>query len=107
MSLLTQSFYQPIPVKPRAEHEPEKTSQRECNRLVCAAVVNKRFRDMLLANPVQSIEAGYSGEHFSFTREEKEQIRQIHAHSLEEFAFQLMRVIEKPVVSEMAYIRRK
>lgn len=107
MSLLTRSFYQTMPVKPRVEHEPENSSKRECNRLICAAVVNKRFRDMLLANPVKSIEAGYSGEHFSFSRDEKERIRQIQAHSLEEFAFQLMQVVEKPVISEMAYIRRK
>lgn len=62
---------------------------------------------MLLANPVKSIETGYSGEYFSFSHEEKERIRHIQARSLEEFALQLVQVVEKPIISEMAYIRRK
>lgn len=107
MTLLTRSFYQTTPIKPRTEHDPDDSFKRECSRLIHAAVINKRFCEMLLANPVKSIETGYSGECFSFSREAKERIKRIQARSLEEFALQLVQGVERPVVSEMAYIRRK
>ena len=107
MTLLTSSFYQNTPIKPRTEHDPDDSAKRECSRLIHAAIVNKRFREMLLANPIKSIETGYSGEYFRFSREEKERIKHIQARSLEEFALQLTQVVESPIVSEMAYIRRK
>ncbi|NPV75867.1 MAG: hypothetical protein HPY59_05755 [Anaerolineae bacterium] len=107
MTLLSRSLYQTPPLKPLVEHDPDDAVKRECGRLIHAAVINKRFREMLLANPVKSIETGFSGEDFSFTREDKERIRRIQAKSLEDFAVQLMQVVEKPVVTELAYLRQK
>lgn len=108
MTLLSRPLYHNNPpLKPAPEHDCADTVRRECGRLIHAAVINKRFREMLLANPVKSIETGYSGENFSFTREEKARIRHIQARSLEDFAVQLMQVVEKPVVAEPAYLRQK
>ncbi|MCC6146367.1 MAG: hypothetical protein IT308_02235 [Anaerolineaceae bacterium] len=108
MTLLSRPLYHHnSPPKPAPEHDYADTVRRECGRLIHAAVINKRFCAMLLANPVKSIETGYHGEKFSFTREEKARIRHIQAQSLEDFAAQLMQVVEKPVVSEFAYARQK
>lgn len=107
MTLLSRPQNHTSPRKSLVERNPDDAVKWECGRLIHAAVINKRFREMLLANPVKSIETGFSGEYFSFTREEKERIRHIRAKSLEDFAAQLMQVVEKPVVSELAYLRQK
>lgn len=73
--------------------DPYESVMMECGRLIHAAVISRHFQSMLLADPVKSIEAGFCGEKFSFTRQEKEQIRQIRATTLAEFSNQLMQVL--------------
>jgi hypothetical protein len=103
MNLLTSNY--PTEALPKMVRlDPHETSKAECGRLMHAAIINKRFCQMLLSNPIKSIENGYCGEKFSFTREEKERINSIRALTLDEFATQLIKVIEMPVVSEYAYI---
>lgn len=105
MALLSSSSYiSNVPVRTIRDNKPD--VRAECSRLLHAAVINKRFRESLLSNPLASIEAGYCGEKFQFTREQKERMNDIRATSLEDFAAQLMHVIERPVVCEYAYFAK-
>jgi hypothetical protein len=61
----------------------------EISRLLTAAVINQKFRNMLLAQPEQALANGYNGEPFQLASEEKIHISSIHANSLAEFATQL------------------
>jgi hypothetical protein len=61
----------------------------ELSRILTAAVVNSRFRSLLLNDPISAIEIGYSDESFSIGADEKERLGAIHVSSLSEFAAQL------------------
>jgi predicted Zn-ribbon and HTH transcriptional regulator len=74
----------------------------EFGRLIHAAVINKRFRENLLTNPLNCIDAGYCGESFNFPNDFKNRIRKINARSLEEFSSQVINLFNVPTVSEMA-----
>lgn len=102
MSLLTHPKYQSETL---STFKPELNGsiQMECGRLIHAAIISKSFRRMLLDNPVKSVETGYCGEKFYFTREEKARIKLIQAASLEEFASQLMVAVESDVVPNLVY----
>ena len=76
----------------------------EFGRLIHAAVINKSFRSKLLQNPVSCIDAGYCGESFHFPFEIKNRIKQINARSLEEFSSQVIKLVNKPSVPEMAAV---
>lgn len=43
----------------------------ELNRVLCAAVVSKSFRKMLLANPEIAVASGYQGEKFNLSDEDR------------------------------------
>ena len=58
----------------------------EISRIMTAAVVNSRFRQALLANPLLAIENGYGDERFYLEEEQIERLAKIHAISLEDFA---------------------
>lgn len=64
--------------------------QKEYSRLLTAAVVNERFRNLLLADPDSALRVGYCGETFHFSPEEHQRVISIRAASLSEFARQLM-----------------
>ncbi|MCX8023843.1 MAG: hypothetical protein N3A60_01420 [Thermanaerothrix sp.] len=66
------------------------TTEAEVNRLFCAAVISKRFRDQLLQDPALAIAQGYNGESFSFTPELMERFSSIRAESLSDFAAQFL-----------------
>ena len=59
------------------------------NQLVCAAVVNNRFRETLLQNPAQALATGYLGHNFSLTAEERDLVVDIKAQRFEDFAAQV------------------
>ena len=59
------------------------------SRLLSAAVVNREFCNLLLANPAMAVAAGYNGEPFDLATEEQELIFSIRATSLTEIAEQL------------------
>ena len=63
------------------------------NQLLCAAVVNNGFRESLLRNPAQALAAGYFGQSFSLTAEERDLVTRIKAQKLEDFAGQIHRWI--------------
>lgn len=108
MTLLTQIEHLE-PTIAQMQQDPNEALRMECGRLIHAAVISRRFLDGLLTNPVQSIENGYCGEKFAFTREEKQRIKHIRASNLADFSNQLMQVVMQPVsipaVSEMAYLQ--
>jgi hypothetical protein len=56
------------------------------NQLLCAAVVNDRFRETLLHNPAHALTTGYFGHSFSLTPEERQLVLDIEANRLEDFA---------------------
>ncbi|MGQ9599546.1 MAG: hypothetical protein ACUVWZ_09025 [Anaerolineae bacterium] len=59
------------------------------NQLLCAAMVNTQFREILLRDPAQAIATGYLDHSFSLTREERELVLGIQAQQLEDFAAQV------------------
>jgi hypothetical protein len=73
------SFFQPAAYK----------DDRELNRLLTAAVVNRKFCDLLLTNPASALARGYQGEAFRLDTEEQKFILSIRANTLADFAQQL------------------
>jgi hypothetical protein len=61
----------------------------ELSRLLTAALVNKQFCELLLANPASALVEGLRGESFSLETEDQELVVSIQATSLEDFALQL------------------
>ena len=59
------------------------------NQLLCAAAVNRRFRESLLRNPAQAIAMGYYNYTFALTPEEQTLVTGIQAQQLEDFAAQV------------------
>ena len=64
----------------------------EYSRILSAAVINSKFREMLLNDPVKAIANGYSGEKFDLDGEDKNRLAAIRATSLAEFAAQLSQI---------------
>lgn len=62
---------------------------KELSRLITAAVVNREFCNLLLADPAMALAAGYNGEAFHLATEEQELILSIRATTLADFARQL------------------
>lgn len=81
-------------------HEKHDELKAEFGRLMHAAVINKRFRERLLENPIDCLETGYCGERFDFPFEMINCIKQINARSLEEFANQVLGLLSMPARKE-------
>jgi hypothetical protein len=62
---------------------------KELSRLLTAAVINRDFCKLLLANPAVAVAAGYNGQPFRLDSDEEELILSIRATSLADFAKQL------------------
>jgi hypothetical protein len=62
---------------------------KSLNQLLCAATVNTRFREALLADPAKAIAAGYFDQTFRLTAEERDLVTGIRAAQLEDFAAQV------------------
>jgi len=71
------------------QSEKRKKTQIEYSRILSAAVINDRFRGMLLDNPEEAIARGYSGEKFEIDREEQKRLSAIQANTLADFAARL------------------
>ncbi len=69
-----------------------KSASTEYSRILSAAVINSKFRDLLLSDPVKAVSCGYSGEQFELNREDKNRLAAIRATSLAEFAAQLSQI---------------
>ena len=68
------------------------TTSSEYSRILSAAVINSKFREMLLSDPVKAVSSGYSGEKFELGREDKNRLAAIRATSLAEFAARLSEI---------------
>lgn len=64
-------------------------NEREYSRIMTAAVINAKFRNLLLSNPRMAIQNGFGGEAFNLELEESERISAIKATSLADFASQM------------------
>ena len=85
--------------------DPRMAVKAEFSRLIHAAIINRRFREKLITNPIQTIETGYCGEAFYFSRELRDQIRLIHADSLEDFSFQFLQIVDSSTIRESVSIQ--
>lgn len=84
----------------------EQTTTRnnaEIDRLLTAAVVNRRFCRLLLSNPLAALASGYRGEAFNLNPGEVKQISAIRATTLRDFALQLLVTLEADHPTESAY----
>jgi hypothetical protein len=62
------------------------------SRLMAAAVVDRQFRELLVADPHMAIESGYGDESFQLTPEEMDLISSVdQATSLADFAMQVVK----------------
>jgi hypothetical protein len=57
---------------------------------MAAAVINKRFQNLLLTSPGDALEAGFQGEEFNLDRAERKLVLSIEAGNLADFALQLL-----------------
>lgn len=62
------------------------------NKLLAAAVVNKKFCDLLLTNPQAALNNGYNGETFHLQEEDQRLVLSIRAGSLAEFAAHIIEI---------------
>ncbi|MBP9041071.1 MAG: hypothetical protein KBF64_04780 [Anaerolineaceae bacterium] len=63
--------------------------EREYSRILTAAVVNEKFRKLLLTNPGLAIKNGFGGEAFHLGADEANRIASIRVSTLAEFARQM------------------
>ena len=63
---------------------------KELNRILSAAVVSRRFRNLLLSDAAAALHSGYNGETFELSEDERTAILAIQAGTLRDFAAQLM-----------------
>lgn len=61
----------------------------ELSRLIAAAIINQKFRELLLKDPLLAMEAGFNGEAFHLDPDYLELVLSIRAQSLSDFASQL------------------
>lgn len=62
----------------------------EISRIITAAVVNLKFRQLLLNNPLLAVEMGYGDETFILEEEAAYRLGSIKAKTLEEFAIKIV-----------------
>lgn len=86
---------------PAQHNDPLAATKAEFGRLVHAAIISPRFRNQLLTSPLTTIDKGYLGESFQFSGKVREQLRDIQAVSLEEFASRVLEITETPSIVEM------
>lgn len=72
--------------------EQNHSKKQELSRILSAAVINRKFRTLLLNDPDTAIKNGYAGERFSLSPEDQKRLGTIHASSLADFATQLAAV---------------
>jgi len=70
-------------------------SNEELNRMLCAAVVSKSFRSMLIANPEIAASSSYQGESFNLSDEDRSWLTSNRPASLVDFAANLVTYQQK------------
>jgi hypothetical protein len=75
----------------------------EMNRMLTAAVVSRRFCNLLLTDPQAALRHGYNGESFQLNESERDAILAIHAGDLRDFAAQLVAQVSPEESAELDY----
>jgi hypothetical protein len=71
------------------------SSNDEMNRLLCAAVVSKSFRSMLITNPEIAVASGYQGESFNLSDEDRSWLFSVRPANLVDFAANMVTYQQK------------
>jgi len=75
----------------QADTRPDyRSHEEELNRLLSAAVVSTRFRNLLLANPEIALASGYQGETFHLSNEDRNWLLSLRPASLVDLAANLV-----------------
>jgi hypothetical protein len=93
-----------IPYGSAVSYDPQSAVKAELGRLIHAAIINKRFCQKLLTNPLSCVEDGYCGESFHFPSEFKERIQYLQAETLESLSIQLLQIANSPRIVEKAVL---
>lgn len=81
------------------------TYSKELNRMLTAAVVNRRFRNLLLTDPQAALHAGYRDESFHLSESEQAALLAIHSTDLRDFAAQLeAQIVDGPLAEQDSYV---
>lgn len=67
----------------------------ELNRMLCAAVVSKSFRNMLLVNPEIAVASGYQGEKFNLSDEDRSWLFSLRPTNLVDLAASMVNYQQK------------
>ena len=73
--------------------------EREYSKILTAAVVNEKFRKLLLTNPGMAIRNGFGGEAFHLGVEETRRISSIRVSTLAEFARQMNSAMARSAIA--------
>lgn len=73
--------------------------EREYSKILTAAIVNEKFRKLLLTNPGLAIRNGFGGEAFHLGSEDTHRISSIRVSTLAEFARQMNTGLSQPSVA--------
>jgi hypothetical protein len=78
-----------LPPQPVSD-ESSGTYSKDLNRILTAAVVNRRFCHLLLTDPQAALHNGYNGESFHLSEREQQALLAVDAANLRDFAAQLI-----------------
>jgi hypothetical protein len=84
-----------------APTEKSEAGSREINRMLTAAVVSRKFCQLLLADPLLAMRSGYNGESFQLAADEIDLLLSIRATTLPDFAAQLLAAGAKQFTPEL------
>ena len=106
MTLLTVPF--PMDLSPRpVKRLQEPDLSAELCRVLHAAVINQTFRNNLLNNPLRSVEAGFCGEHFTLSAEDRRRLDGVQASTLEDFANQLIAGVQPVQIPQVDHVAER
>jgi hypothetical protein len=64
-------------------------AEKECSRILTAAVINPQFCKILLTDPARALTMGFAGEPFKLNAKSQDLLSGIRASSLSDFARQM------------------
>ena len=73
-------------------HQDLRKMHPEFSRILSAAVISQKFRDLLLNDPARAVSRGFNGESFNLSSKEKKELSSLKGLSLADFASQLAQI---------------
>jgi hypothetical protein len=80
---------------------------RGLNELLCAAMINRNFCEILITDPSLALSEGYEGHVFNLAPEEYNLVTHIQAINLEDFAEQVLRLDTGQPAQAMVSLRHR